>query len=424
MPDMYKRHQTAETLRRAVVFAREVAFHFSRDRVMILASGVVYSTLISMVPFLAFTMALLSAFGTLTEVQNYLQEYVLVHFGEAAETGFAQAIEGFLINAGGLGVVGLVSFMVTSVFLLNRVWMTVNHIYRTSLHSNMLVRMSRFITVLVVSTLLLSAYVSVTTLVRRELFVSVEEVDFIIRFMRLVSPWVFMFLVHFFLILMVPNTKVKVASAALGAVTGVLLFQISNALFTWFVNQVLTYSIIYGSLATVLVFLLWVYLIWIIIFLGVEVSYVHQYQPNRHSASDLTETPSELLAHGIDILVEISRSYKRGEGAVSVKELSLRLSLPGEKLASYVSILEDSGFIIRVDKSGRSYVPARPLEDLKIRDALKVLYGVRGQRDTAQTSGHVLAARMLRAALQETEDATVQDLINGMPTVRKQKENP
>lgn len=377
---------------------------------MILASSVVYSTLVSMVPFLAFTMALFSAFGVINEVQNYIQEYLLMQFGEAVETSFIELVEGFLLNAGSLGVIGLISFMITSVFLLNRVWMTVNQIYRTSLHTNLLLRMARFITVLVISTLLLSAYVSVVTIIRRELLLS-EEVVIAIRLLRVFAPWALMFLVLFFLILIVPNTKVKASSAAIGSLLGLVLFQISNTLFMEIVNRVLNYSIIYGSFAALLVFLLWVYLVWIIIFMAVEISYVHQYQPKRSVTYRAMESPLEVLAHGIDVLAEIASAYKRGEGPVSSRELSLRLSIPDEKMSSYISILERSGFIIRTDKGGRSCMPARPLEDIRMHEAVKIMFGTLETGMQAATPGTVSAQNILAAGLDQIKDQSLLSFI-------------
>lgn len=399
-----------ELLKGVISFFREVGYHFSRDKVFILASSVVYSTLVSMVPFLAFTMALISAFGALSEVQALLQEYLLVQFGEIAESSYMEIVEGFVLNAGSLGVVGLISFMITSVFLLNRVWMTVNQIYRTSLHSNVLLRMARFITVLVISTLLLSAYVSVSTLVRRELLISVEA-TLTIRFLRYAAPWVFLFLVIFLLTLMVPNTKVKTSSAAIGSIIGVLMFQVSNLIFSKFITQAINYSIIYGSFATVLIFLLWVYLIWIIIFMSVEISYVHQYRPKRSFSASLADTPSELLAHGIDILVEICRGYKKGSGSVTVRELSLQLSLPGEKTANYLDLLERSGFILRMERGGKSYVPARPLEDMFIKDVIRVIYKAGVGEHERPSSGHELSDALLEGGLEQVEQVSMQELV-------------
>jgi len=403
-------------------FLREVVFHFSRDRVFVFASSVVYSTLISMVPFLAFTMALLSAFGALTEVQAYIQEYVLAQFGEAAETGFVELVEGFLLNAGSLGVIGLISFLATSVFLLNRVWMTINHIFRTFLQSNLLIRAARFITVLVISTLLLSAYVSVWTIVRRELLTAVE-LDWALQFIRVIAPWIFMFLALFLIILLVPNTKVKKSSAALGAAVGVVFFQIANTVFGWIVNSVIDYSVIYGSFAALFVFLLWVYVLWVIVFLGAEVSYVHQYRPKRYTSFSLMETPSELLAHGVDILTEIARCYKEGSGAVNTRELSLRLAIPGEKLVTYIDILERSGFILRVERAARSYIPARPLEDIKVKDVIEALYGLRMNGEISRTPGHAAAGKLFQEGVSGIADQSIQEYVR-RNTAKKSTKKP
>ncbi len=391
-------------------FVKDVAYHFNRDRVFILASSVVYSTLISMVPFLAFPVALLSGFGVLDEVQQYLQTFLLEQFGEAAETGFIEMVEEFLINAGSLGVIGLVSFLFTSTFMLNRMWMTVNQIYRTSIKSNLVMRFGRFVTVLVIGTLLLSAYVSLTTFLRSLLRMT-PETTLLLNIMRMLSPWVFIFLAPFLIILLVPDTKVNPVSALIGSCVSMVLFQISNYLFVTFVSGLLNYSIIYGSLATILIFLLWVYWIWVIIFFGVEVSYVHQYRPGRTPTAVLPDPPSEQIARGIDVLTEIANRYKTGKGSTSVKDLAEKL--PGQKLNNYLNLLEKTEYIIRVDKTGRSYIPSRPLEDLNIRDVAQALFGPVPQGKTGGTPGEFVAYQVITSGMKSLRNQHLLSLVTG-----------
>lgn len=386
---------------RVIDFVKDVAYHFSKDRVFILASSVVYSTLVSMVPFLAFTVALLSGFGVLDEVQQYLQVFLLNQFGEAAEIGFIELVESYIINAGSLGVVGLVSFLFTSTFMLNRMWMTVNQIYRTSTKTNLFMRFGRFITVLVIGTLLLSAYVSLTTFLRSLLRMT-PETALIWDIMRTLSPWIFIFLVPFLIILLVPDTKVKPVSALIGSCISMVLFQISNYLFVTFISGLLNYSIIYGSFATILIFLLWVYWIWVIIFFGVEVSYVHQYRPGRTPAAVLPDPPSQQIAQGIDVLTEIANRFKSGKGPTNIKDLAVKL--PGRKLSSYLSLLEKSGYIIRVDKAGRSYLPAKPLEDLNIRDLAQALFGPVPGEKNGGTPGEYVAYQVITSGTKSLQN--------------------
>jgi len=401
-------------------FTRKVIQHADRDKVFILASSVVYSTLISLVPFIAFIVSLLSVFGGLTTVKGYVQEFVRVNFGVAAETGFLDLVEGFVSNAGNLGVIGLISFLITSIFLLNRVWVTLNQIYRTSAAGNMLVRFGRFLTVLVVGTLLLSAYVSIMTYVRGYFLVT-EEITQLMNVLRVAAPWFFMFLTLFLLIAWVPSVKVKKRSAAIGALWGMVLFRISNSIFTAFVNVAINFSIIYGSFATILIFLLWVYLVWVIIFLAAEVSYVHQYKPEQLKYADIPDPPMEQIAQGIDVLAAIAEHYRNGGGAISTRELSARLRVPGQKLYTYLDLLEHRGFIIRLDKGGHSYIPAKPLADLHIGDILPELCGTRAHKEKPATPGSRLAEIIFSDGITSLNQLDVTQLLDAAEKLPKTK---
>lgn len=406
-------------------FTVKVVHHADQDRIFILASSVVYSTLISLVPFIAFIASLLSAFGGLNAVKGYVQEIILNSFGSAAESGFVELVESFVENAGNLGVIGLISFLLTSIFLLNRVWVTLNQIYRTSADSNMLIRFARFLTVLVVTTLLLSAYVSFMTVIRGYFLIS-REIGQYVQVFRIIAPWLFIFSALFLLIVWVPSIKVKKWSGFVGAFWGMLLFRVANRIFLLFVNGVLNYSIIYGSFAAILIFLLWVYLVWVIVFLAAEISYVHQYKPEKLSFATLPDSPMEQISHGIDVLAEVSRHYKSGKGAVSAKELSSKVRVPGQKLAVYLDVLEKADYILAIDKGGKGYIPARPIEDLKLGDILPALCGGSSEgKDTDSTPGNAVARQIFAGGFPAVQNIDAEELISdGLNKKRTRKTGP
>ena len=91
---------------------------FSSDRITILASGIVYTTLISIIPFVSFLVAFLSTFDLLRPFFNLINELFTTIFGDVAGGQLAMMIEGYSKNASGLGVFGLISFTVTSILLI------------------------------------------------------------------------------------------------------------------------------------------------------------------------------------------------------------------------------------------------------------------------------------------------------------------
>ncbi len=398
------------SIRRFLVFSQMVVQNFDRDSCFILASSVVYSTLISSIPFLAFVIALMTAFGAFDMAKESFQEMFVQQFGSLAGIELLSQIDSFVKNAGNLGVVGLVSFLITSVILINRVWVTINQIYHTSINRNQLGRFAQFITVLVVGTLLLSAYFSVNAIMS-DFLSQFLAIGVFLKILGKIGPWLIVFLSLFLLIFFIPNTRVRVRSAFVGAFVGTIAFQLANRLFTAVVLKMLNYSIIYGSLATILIFLVWLYLWWVIIFGAVEVAYVHQYRPDENGQKGLANPPAEQIACGFDILSTLSSHFKQGRGAMNVRDLGLILKIPDRTLYSYLDLLEQSGFIIKMDRTGRHYIPAKPLEDISIKEVAAVIYGQNPHDRGTWSEGDRIANEIYESGVSAIKEKNLDELI-------------
>ena len=373
-------------------FVRTVFMQFERDKCLILASSVVYTTLISMVPFLTFVVAMLNAFGAFAAARITIEELVVNQFGNQTGSELMGFIEGFITNAGGLGAFGLISFLITSVILINRVWVIFNQIYRTSMGRGQLLRFARFVTVLVVGTLLLGAYFSVTSLLS-DWFLSLVGSNLLTlwfyRFLAVAGPWILIWMALFMLIYAVPSTRVRVSSAILGSVIGTIAFQIANEVFSRVVLRVVNYSIIYGSLASVLIVLVWIYFLWVIILGAVEVAYVHQYRPDLKHSGGLTDAAAHQIPEGVNVLLLVADQYEQGKGAISERTIAARLRIPDGKLQNYLTLFEREEYIMHTDRAGKHYILSRPVSQIVLRDVVSLLYGI---DDPAQLSGQVSVA--------------------------------
>jgi membrane protein len=394
---------------RFTAFSKVVFQNFSRDKCLILASSVVYSTLISAVPFLAFIISLLTAFGMFDLARESIVEIIQQQFGDVLGTEVTSLINVFVQNAANLGVVGLVSFLIASVILINRIWVTINQIYHASQNRNKVARFSQFLSFLIVGTLLLSAYFSVNAILNSFLSQFIV-VGMFWEVIGMIGPWLIIMLLFFLLIYLVPNTKVKIISALIGAAVGTVCFQVANLIFSSVVLKVVNYSIIYGSFASVLIFLVWIYLWWVIIFGAVEVAYVHQYRPDRTKRWGLPNPPAEQIAFGFDILHGLAEHYRRGKGAVSVRDLGNQLKIPDRTLYTYLDLLERSGFILKVDRAGHHYLPARPLDDMDTTLIAETLFGKSIHPATQQSPGDDMASQIFLNGVSKLKAKSLKDL--------------
>ncbi|MDD5076484.1 MAG: YihY family inner membrane protein, partial [Sphaerochaetaceae bacterium] len=236
---------------------------FTKDRISIMASGVVYTTLISIVPLVTFIVSILTLFDVIQPFFTFLTEFFTSILGEQSGAEFVAWIQQYSSNARSLGIVGFVSFIITSMMLIDRVWNIVNHIYRTSMTQRKLLRrLFMFLIILVVAALLVGAYISVKSLLSARIakFFGWATVDTtFVAIIRILLPWCIVWLLIFLIIKTAPNTKVASGSATLGAIVGTIALGIVNKILASLISLGFNYSVIYGSFAAIFLFLLWVY---------------------------------------------------------------------------------------------------------------------------------------------------------------------
>jgi membrane protein len=244
------KNNISQRKKRSNIFGRFIAFlevwygKFLKDGITLLASGIVYTTLISIVPFISFLVAFLSLFNVLQPFYTILAELFTSIFGEVAGNQLVEMIAQFSSNASGLGVIGLISFIITSMLLINKVWAVINQIYRTaSTNMNIVRRSLGFLTILIVGAILLGVYISVKSLlsswVARILgWQFFENVPLVL--LRFLVPWMIGWLFLFLMILVAPNAKVSGVSAAIGGLVGTLGMYVVNYLFSTLISKALS----------------------------------------------------------------------------------------------------------------------------------------------------------------------------------------
>ena len=169
--------------------------------------------------------------------------------------------------------------------------------------------------------------------------------------------WLISFLLtiigFFILYWTIPNRSVPILSAVIAACFSATVFEILKRFFGWVMSNFTSYEIVYGAFAAVPIFLLWIYLSWNIILLGVEVSYA---LTAFHSDKEQKRHPILML---LDILELFYKKQQIGE-SVSEQEL-LNIIGRGElgRLPAYIVQLEQQNLVRRTDND--EYVLVRNL---------------------------------------------------------------
>lgn len=382
-----------------------------RDNISIMASGMVYSTLIAVVPCLTFLIAFLSAFGVLQPFMNLIAMIFEDTFGENTGKELVSYIQQFSTNAMSLGVIGLVSFIFTGILLVNKIYTAINQIFRTRATSGTVKRFTAILTFLIMGAFMIVSVFALQSMVTNTIAIIAigdkRAGNFLLSLGGIAIIWVALLLLY----KAVPNTKIRTTSSTIGATSGTISLLVATGIFRAVTQFMVSYSVIYGSMASIFIALLYLFICWFLILFSAELVYVHQFRPDKTVIMGSAQAPVRQISEAVNALLLIADKYQKGEGAMNQRELSRRLAIPTLRLSAYLNDFEDARMIMAVNTQRTMYAPMRPLDQIKLCDVISVLYGGGLDDDTIETIGEAVAADFLRRGLMNTENITIENLL-------------
>ena len=370
MPRIFTKIQSA------VYGATVVANARYRDDVLNLqAMSLTYSTLLSLVPFLAVMFSVLKAF----EVQNVLEPFLtqmLQPLGQEASQ-VANRIINFVdnIRVGILGAVGVAMLFYTVVTLVAKVEDALNQIWRLPRSRTWPQRITTYLSVVLVGPVMV--FTALTLIASAQSYWLIERLfeigffSYIFTLTTSVMPFVLLCATFTFLYKLMPYTKVRLSSALIGGATAGVLWQLVGMAFAAFVANSAQYAAVYSSFAIIIVFLIWLYVGWLIFLVGAEVTYFHQYPSvfvHEALRGGRGHRFEEWLA--LSALIEITRRHYSDENPWQSTELADYLGV--SSLENFVDQFVRAGILLR-SAEPEGVALARPPETLAVKDILDIV---------------------------------------------------
>ena len=267
-------------LKRTLGYVWSFIEQFNEDSASMLSNGMVYSTLIAIIPCFAVIYAILNALGAIEPVVDLIENTIMSTFGQGTGDTLVGYLRIFTENAMGMGVVSILSFGLTFVLLIDKIFTVINKIYHTPKKGKIVTRYLKYIGIIILGILAIALMVY---LVGRFNSVSVRmrklpELSGLQKVFKTLIPIALIFGLMLAMICLIPNCKVRFLSGLIGAIVGTVGVYGLVKVFQFVVSWSVKYSVIYGSLATLLFFFMFLSYLWKIIFAAVIVSYVHQTQ--------------------------------------------------------------------------------------------------------------------------------------------------
>jgi membrane protein len=349
---------------------------FTEGQLTLRAMSLVYTTLLSIVPLLAISFSILKGFGVHNQVVEPFLLKFLAPLGEKGEE-ITSHIIGFVerMKVGVLGSVGLVLLFYTVISVIQKVENAFNSIWRIKKSRTFARRFSDYISILLVGPVLLFSAIGLTASVKSNTLVqkiiAIEPFGTIFYLIVNLSPYIIVCAAFTFFYIFIPNTRVKFRSALTGGVIAGILWEVTGWAFATFTVTSARYAAVYSGFAILIMFMIWLYLNWLILLVGAQISFLYQH-PELLCLKDRKISLSNSLKERLSLLITFiicSNFYHNGE-RITLNSLVSRLNLPGDTIEKALSLLEERGVLIETNEDPPAYIPARDIETITISDVL------------------------------------------------------
>lgn len=373
------------------------------------AMSLVYTTLLSVVPLLAFSFAILKGFGVFNQLEPYLAD-MLAPLGEQG----AQITEQILtlvdnVKGSVLGGLGLAIFLYTAISTVQKVEESFNYVWYVSKPRSFARRFTEYMVVLLVGPLLMVTAIGILTSIQSatviQYILNNDALGPVIVLAGKLVPYILISGVFTFLYLFMPNTKVNFTSALIGGAAGGFMWATVGAIFTTFVLYASRRLEIYAGFAVAITTLIWLYLNWLILLIGAQLAFYHQnpaFLRIGRQEPRLSNAMRERVA--LNVMFHIGTAFRNTNQTITASEISERTKIPQIALAPIIGALEDAGLVRSTEHE--NLLPGREMSRTTLAEILDVVR-VRGETGSHRDPHWSTAINELGEAL----DGAVTDVV-------------
>ncbi|MGB5539929.1 MAG: YihY/virulence factor BrkB family protein [Gammaproteobacteria bacterium] len=392
--------------RRIMVFVLRVFHMLLREllggQLNLRAMSLVYTTLLSLVPLLAVSFSVLKGFGYHQRLEHYLFNFMLEPLGPsgAEVTG---VIIGFVDNmkVGMLGSVGFALLIYTVIALVQKIEAAFNFVWQIERLRPMAQRFSNYLSVITIGPVLIFSAVGFTaTILDTEIaqkLASVELLGTLFVYLGWLVPYILVCLAFTFIYVIMPNTRVEFRAALVGGVIAGVLWKVTGWGFATFIVSSARYAAIYSSFAILILLLIWMYLSWLILLVGSQITYFVQ-NPKFMTLHPVRFVLSNRLREqlALQLMYLVGYHHFHDKPPWRLEQLIEYLGLPDEPVSRILRVLVDAGYLVELqDEDSLVYLPQHDLGTIRLAELL----------DAVRIAGE---SRYLSSAQMSTEDAVNQ----------------
>ncbi|MCP4002448.1 MAG: YihY family inner membrane protein [Gammaproteobacteria bacterium] len=361
---------TIKTIRFCYAILRDVLFSTLTLRAM----GLVYITILSIVPLLALIFAGLKGFGFHRSSIEPALLNVLEPLGDKGVEITHQLINVVdNVQGGLLAGVGLILLVYTAVSMIRKIEESLNHIWRVDSARSLVQRFGEYLSVVLVGPVIMLTAIALIATVGSNALVSQMMDNAILGPTAVIigklTPYLLVSLVFGMLYWFIPNTRVKIHYALLGGLIGGMLWAASGVLFATFVVNSTRNASIYASFAIAIVALMWLYISWLILLIGAQAAFYAQkpeYQRVGYRELNVGNQIREQAA--LSLMLMVAEAFQDKSTIIKTEEISQRLKLPSILLGPIKTRLQAAGLLEVTSKD--HLLPSRDPGNIMLLDVI------------------------------------------------------
>ncbi|ORU89981.1 MAG: ribonuclease BN [Cycloclasticus sp. symbiont of Poecilosclerida sp. M] len=339
------------------------------------AMSLVYTTLLSLVPLLALSFSVLKAMGAHNEIEPFLFQFLEPLGQQGIQIG--ENIIGFIdnIKVGVLGSVGLGLLIYTVLSLVQKIENAFNVIWQVEATRSIGERFSSYLSVILIGPVLIVSALGMTASMMNSSFVQyfmdIGPFGSLILLATKMLPYLMVMGVFAFIYMFVPNTKVRIVPALVGAVIAGFLWETSGLLFATFVVNSTKYTAIYSSFAVIIMLLIWLYISWLILLLGSNLAFYIQNPSSIRGAREGFEISNRVKERIALLLIQLvgTRHY-HGQEPYTLADLVEKTSLSSRVVLYVLNKLLAKDLLLKGGDDSEAYVPAKAIESTTLAEVV------------------------------------------------------
>lgn len=324
-------------------FCIAVLRRFDEDDGFRLCGSLAYTSLLALVPLVTVGLAAFAAFPAFTNFTEAIQQFFANNLLPATVAQkVLTSIDEFTSNAARLTALGVMMIAVTAFMLMATIERAFNMIWRVRRGRSVVSRILVFWCVMTLGPILVGASLTLTAYAVSRWLGPASGLPWITDVFLFLIPVGLMAVAFTLLYMIVPSNAVEFRHAAIGGVAAAFMFELVKRGFTAYISHFPSYTMVYGALAVIPIFLVWLYLLWVVTILGAQIAAL---APDYRYVARHGERPAvPTFRATLGVLRVLVMAQRRAESP-STRRIANESQLPSESVDAILSRLAEAGIV-------------------------------------------------------------------------------